>query len=277
VSPPRASPRAEASHALGTCRSKSSGRRHRRIGFSGTLPALGSLLALRVLLDGRRPVARFYALGTNSRTSPRSWVRSTPRCHARCLGPLVLARPCAAHPNDPGPLRRTRRGRQPPPGMPTPGYHRRAQGVSPSSRLDGAIARSGLVSSRSRPWGSGPPGLSLSAGSKRLSAPAALMAFAWAASAPGRCPPGLVYEHCTRAVAGALQRRRPSASQAPSRTCRVLLARHGRSGRPLTEPVPRVPRAFITARARGDGRRTAPGSPSRPTLPAKSWCPRPAV
>jgi hypothetical protein len=138
----RRAPRA--SHAQDTRRSESSGNRHHRIGFDDTLPALGSLRALRVLLGHRRPVARSSALGANSRTSSGSWVRSTPRCHARCRGLLVLARPCRAHSNDPGPLRRTRRWRQPAPGMPTPGYRRRAQGLSPSPRLHGAMRVPGL-------------------------------------------------------------------------------------------------------------------------------------
>lgn len=65
-------------------------------------------------------------------------------------------------------------------------------------------------------------------------------------------------------VTDASWHRRPGACRAPSRTCRAMLAARGLSRRLLAEPLPRVPPAFVAARARSDGHRTASGSPSGP-------------
>lgn len=177
VSQRRPSVRAAAPHALGSYRSKS----------PATATAVSASTAPSRPWDLSRPSGScsaagvpgaFGALGTNSRTSTSPWVPSTPRCRPRCRGLLVPARPRAAHPNDPAPLRRTRRRCQLAPGLPAPGYRRHAQGVSPSSRLDGTARVPGLFHPGHARGVPCPPGPSLLAGSLRLSAPATLVAFA---------------------------------------------------------------------------------------------------
>jgi hypothetical protein len=89
------------------------------------------------------------------------------------------------------------------------------------------------------------------------------MTFAWQRSRPtvGRPDPRTSAD---RMVADALQHRKPGAGGAPSRMCRSLSPTRGQSRGFLAELLPRVPPAFIAARARGDGHRTASGSPSGP-------------
>lgn len=113
------------------------------------------------------------------------------------------------------------------------------------------------------PVGFGPTGLCLFAGSNTSRRPRP----SW------RLPGGIRAQPlaaCVRvralnhAVTDALQHRKPGACwRRPGCTTRCQAA-CGRSRWLLAEPFPRVPPAFITARARGDCRRTAPGSPSGP-------------
>jgi len=132
--------------------------RHRRIGFDGTLSAFDSRLALRALL-GRHRSTRAFAQGPASQRSPS--VRCvTDRCRGvRPDGLLVALSVRAAPANEPSPLRRSPHRDQLLPDVPSSDYRRRAQGFSPSSRLHGPVCVSGLVSSRTRPWGSTLQGL----------------------------------------------------------------------------------------------------------------------
>jgi len=126
--------------------------RHRFTGFGGTLPAFNSRLALRVLLD-RHWSAPCVSTGTRSptfvfRQALSRFIAATGLRPSRQAGNSVGAFQRACYPF--GVLAHED---QLPPELPSSGYRRRAQGLSPSPCLDGPLCVPGFVSSRTRPWG----------------------------------------------------------------------------------------------------------------------------
>jgi hypothetical protein len=112
------------------------GDRHHLVGFDGPLSTLRFRLVLRVLLAHRWSVGTYDVPGTGFPTFAwlaGSFHASSPRVSLGVLVSAWLLRDSFQRP--PAPLRRTRHWRQPPPGMPIPGYQRRAPGFSPAPRL----------------------------------------------------------------------------------------------------------------------------------------------
>lgn len=130
------------------------------------------------------------------------------------------------------------------PELPRSGYPRHVQGLSPSSRLDGSLVRSGLVSSRSRPWGFTLQGF-LPLQSRDTSR----------CPLPSWCLPGVVRARRFTGSRGFELRTSQSPTPrgvgakrlwAPARTDRVTLASRDLSGWSLAGPLPPDVRGWRT-------------------------------